>query len=156
MKRTAAIIATVAALIALASYDSYRRGVRHAEQKQLAARVDTLVLTVQKLDTAWRDSVKISTRWRTQYDTVRIRDTITITRNDSVIVYIPRTVADSTINACFAVVRSCERAGMAKDTLIKALQAQVNASKPTPSDLLRHGTIGAAIGAIVALLWAAK
>ena len=151
-----AIIATVACLLALASYGGYHRGHRDAERTHLDARVDTLVLTVQKLDTVWRDSVKIATKWRTKYDTVRVRDTLVVVRNDSVIVYIPRVVADSTINACFAVVRSCERAGMAKDTLITALQKQVLAHKPKLSDRLRDGSIGAVVGAMAALLWAAK
>jgi hypothetical protein len=83
---------------------------------------------------------------------VRVRDTVVIVRNDTAIVYVPRATADSTIRACFAVVRSCEATVAARDSLIVSLKASI---PPTPSRIRVWGEralflgAGVGIGAIV-------
>jgi hypothetical protein len=153
MSRThIAITITCLCLVVLAALDGYRRGEANAERIALAGRVDTLTQTVVKYDTLYRDSLVIATRWKTRWDTVRVRDTITIVRNDTTIVYVRRDVADSTINACFAVVRACDKAGAAKDTLVLALRAQLAATGPDPWQRARDMGMGGLIGALIALL----
>lgn len=138
--------------VVLAAYSGHQRATHTA----LAARVDTLTRVERQLDTIYRDSLTIATRWKTRWDTVRVRDTMTIVRNDTTIVYVRRDVADSTINACFAVLRACDRAGVAKDTLNAALRAQLLAAQPKLAQRVTDASTGAVIGALLALILTAK
>ena len=107
--------------------DAERRGERKAEQRTLAARVDTLWREVHRTDTLYVELIRTATRWRDRWDTVMTRDTITV---DS-IVYVPLAPADSTIRACVAAVVGCEARVAARDSLIRGLQARL-AAQPTP------------------------
>jgi hypothetical protein len=128
----AVLVVVWAAVTVWALKDAEQRGARQARLAQLAARVETLEVIAARVDTIYRDSVRTATKWRDRWDTVRVRDTITV---DSV-VYVPLAPAESTITACFAALRSCDRALAAKDTLITALRWQLD-QQPKPPSALR-------------------
>jgi hypothetical protein len=128
------------------------RGARKARLERLTAQIETLEVRVEKLDTVFRDSVRYATKWRTRWDTVKATDTIT---RDSV-VYVRLAPAESTINACFAALRSCERAGVAKDTLIRAQAEKISAlesAKPSLKDQLVRGAIIFGAGYLTGRVW---
>jgi hypothetical protein len=128
------------------------RGARLARVEQLTAQIETLEVRTQKLDTIWRDSVRYATQWQTRWDTVRVQDTVTI---DSV-VYVPLAPAESTINSCYAALRSCARASLAKDTLIRAQANQITALQDMRPSLAKQLTrdalwllTGFAVGTVI-------
>ena len=140
------MVACALVLMALIAADAYSRGRRAERALTAAARVETLTVRVAKLDTIYRDSLKILVRWKEKWDTVVTRDTITV---DSII-YVPLGPAESTLNACFAVVRSCGVAGVAKDSLNNALRAElaaVKAAQPSLRERLTRDAAAAGIGA---------
>jgi len=101
--------------------------------RELALRVEPQVRYITMLDTVYRrDTIRL---WRTiaQYDSVRMTDTIAVTRAETTVVYIPRAVADDAIVRCTSAVLLCEKRVAARDTLINTLQTQlklVGDSKP--------------------------
>jgi len=60
-------------------------------------------------------------------------------------VYVPRAVADSAINACFAVVRSCDRALAARDSFALGLEAQIHAMRASEPPAWRRWVQGGAL-----------
>lgn len=105
------------------------RGVRKARLERLAAQIETLEVRVQKLDTVYlTDTIRLA-RWRTVWDSVRVTDTVV---RDSV-VYVARGAADSTISACYAVVRSCEARLAARDSLASSLRAGLTQARANDS-----------------------
>jgi hypothetical protein len=152
MNRTAIGLAIVAVLVSYALHEARQTG-RAEGRAEVAARAVVIRSgAVAKADTIYRDSLRILNRWRDRWDTVRVRDTIVIRRNDTTLVYVPRAAADSTIRACYAVLRSCEARVAARDSLIVSLRASI---PPTPSRLRVWGEralflgAGVGIGAIV-------
>lgn len=67
-------------------------------------RIDTLRVVEARLDTVYKARVVTAERWRMQYDTARVTDTVM--RADTV--YMRRDVADSAIASCYAVVQTCD------------------------------------------------
>lgn len=145
MKPTTAIACAVGLLGAfyLARWDAERTGYAKGLLAVGAARVDTLTRVVRQVDTAYiRDTVRLRYT-RTQYDSIRLTDTVSLVverpgKPDTVRVFIPRDVADTAIAACFQVVRSCESRVAARDSLIYALRGQISlAEKSRLSKLSR-------------------
>jgi hypothetical protein len=144
VSRAAWRVLALLALVLLAGWavvEAERRGHDRAQRAFAATRTDRLRDTVHHYDTVYRDSLRIATRWQTRWDTVKLRDTVTIENT----VYVPLAPAESTINACSAALRSCGRAGLAKDTLIAAQAEELSALrlvKPAPpltQQLMRDG-----------------
>ena len=91
-----------------------------AEAKRLAVVVDSLLTVKAKRDTLYtRDTLRLRPKI-TKYDTTRVTDTLV---RDS-IVYIPRAVADDAIQACLAVVRTCEERIADRDALAATRERQ--------------------------------
>jgi hypothetical protein len=152
LERAAIGLAIVAALVGYALHEARQTGIAVGRAEVAAREVVVRSRAVAKADTVYRDSLRVLNRWRDRWDTVRVRDTLVVTRNDTAIVYVPRAVADSTIRACFAVLRTCEDRVWARDSLIVSLRASI---PPTPSRLRVWGEralfvgAGVGIGAIV-------
>jgi hypothetical protein len=152
LERAAIGLAIVAALVGYALHEARQTGIAVGRAEVAAREVVVRSRAVAKADTVYRDSLRVLDRWRDRWDTVRVRDTVVVTRNDTAVVYVPRTAADSIVKACFAVVRSCEARVAARDSLIVSLRASM---PPTPSRLRVWGEralfvgAGVGIGAIV-------
>lgn len=84
------------------------------QHKATTKAIDTLRIVQQKLDTLYKTQRVTATQWKTEYDTARVTDTLM--RADTV--YVRRDIADSVVDACFALVSTCERR-------VSNLQAQV-------------------------------
>jgi hypothetical protein len=127
-RSTLTIMAVCFALLAYAAFDTGRtmEQRKHLDQ-QLAAVNDTVRLT----EVRYRKDTLEFVKWRTRWDTIVRRDTITITRGETTAVYVPLAQADSTIKACSAVVVSCEAARAALQRKVAVLEA--NQPAPTPA-----------------------
>lgn len=113
--------------------------------------------TIRVVETRYRrDTVRL-TRTLRVWDSVRVRDTLAVTvPGDSVVVYVPRAVADTAVSACLAVVRSCDVRVALRDTLIGTLRAELRAAHAArPSVVQRWGErvlwlgVGVGVGAVV-------
>lgn len=86
----------------------YHLGRTHERNQRIANyqhTTDTLRVAYAKLDTVYLRRVMYRDSIMTEWDTVRLRDTLV--RNDTV--YVPRDRADSAIAACSAVTETCEQ-----------------------------------------------
>jgi hypothetical protein len=95
----------------------------------LSARaMDSLRKQAGRRDTVFR------TKWVPTWDSVRVQDTVM--RGDTV--YVPRDVADSTIGACTLALTSCQRLGIAQDSVIAKQAALITVleRKPGPCKVL--------------------
>ena len=152
VERGAIGLAIVAILIGYALHEARQTGRAEGRAEVAARAVVIRTAAVAKADTVYRDSLRVLNRWRDRWDTVRVRDTLVVTRNDTAVVYVPRAAADSVVKACFAVVRSCEARVAARDSLIVSLKTSI---PPAPSRLRVWGEralfvgAGVGIGAIV-------
>ena len=130
LERGAIGLAIIALLVGYALHEARQTGRAEGRAEVAAREVLVKSRAVAKADTIYRDSLKVLTRWKTRWDSIRVTDTIVITRDTGRVVYVPRAAADSALNVCYAVVRSCDRAGVAKDSLIASLRAGI---PPDPS-----------------------
>jgi len=124
------LLAAGAFLAAIA--EAERRGAARERARVLSARVDTLRVTERMTDTLWRDTLRIATRARLVWDTVRATDTIRV--RDTL--YVPLAAAEAAVESCWAANRACARAGAAKDTLLAAQDARW-AARPAPPSAAR-------------------
>jgi hypothetical protein len=149
MNRTTTLL-LCALLMAGITLDAYQRGQRSARAEHLAARIDTITRTVERLDTIYRDSVRVAERTRVRWDTVVLRDTIRI--NDTL--YVPLAPAQEAITACTAALRSCARAGAAKDTLIALQGEQIAAAQRVDvgRTLLTHSAVALVAALVMAIV----
>lgn len=133
MNRTAILITALAALLSFALYDTYSRGVAVGRSEVAARQLALYQKVVWRTDSIYTaDTIKLN-RWRDRWDTVRTRDTIAVDR----VVYVPRNVADSTITACYAVLRSCESRVAARDSVISAQNGTITALKAQAPSTVR-------------------
>lgn len=141
---------TVALAFGKCTYDGRRRAegreaveIQRREQvEDSLARMRTRVDTFYRVDTArlWR-TVR---RTETLIDTLRLSDTVVLTKRESVLVF----VADSLIRQCRYAVQTCEARVRVRDSLLSTLTLDRNywRGKSDPSLLTRMTT---------ALKWAA-
>lgn len=133
MNRTAVLIVGLAALVSFALYDTYSRGVAVGRSEVAARQVAIYQRVVRQTDSVYRaDTIRLRL-WRDRWDTVRIIDTVIIDN----IVYVPRTVADSVVTACYAVLRSCEQRVAARDSVIRGLQGVITAKDAATPSVVR-------------------
>lgn len=152
MSRPAILLFASLTLVGLVLYDTYQRGLTAGRMESVTERVRVLRETVTVRDSVYRvDTIRLRVA-RTHWDTVRIRDTITI---DSTI-YVPLAPADSVIQACFAVVRSCGAVRLAQDSVIRGLEGVIKLqsnAKPSPIRLWAERalwlTAGIGIGKVI-------
>lgn len=112
-----------------------RLGQRNAEIAALRADSIRKASEVRRADTVFtRDTIRlaqIETRWRTRTDSLLRVDTLTL--REQIIIG----TADSVINACRAVVTSCEARVAARDSLITTLGQQREAERRLAAARLR-------------------
>lgn len=138
--------------VALLWRDAYERGRHDAGRAVRAATIRTITDTVRVRDIQYqRDTIRL-TRWRDRWDSVRVTDTVTVAQ----VVYVPRTVADSVVSACYAVLRSCEARVAARDTLISTLRGALKAEQASRPSVVRvaldralWAAVGVGIGAVL-------
>lgn len=155
IQRQAWLVLALVAAVALLWRDAYERGKTDARVAASAATIRTLRDTVRVRDVEYRrDTVRL-TRWRERWDSVRVTDTVAVAK----IVYVPRAVADSTIQACYSVLRSCEVRVAARDTLIRALESSLRAeraSRPSAVRVALDRALWAAVGVGVGAVFLAR
>lgn len=123
MKAVFTALLFLALLVSKCAYDHNRRleGRNNLLQQQNAQLQDTLRRHVRARDTLYiRDTTvkwRIVQRAETLLTTLRLSDTVTLTRRESVIVF----AADSAIQACRSIVTSCEARIGVRDSLIRAI-----------------------------------
>lgn len=100
-------------------------GAARERGKVIQARVDTAFIEVRRTDTVYRQTVKTLSKVLTVYDSVRVRDTIVVTRDSISVVYVERSAADSAINVCRRLILTCEARVAATDSLVNGLRDQV-------------------------------
>jgi hypothetical protein len=94
----------------------YVTGRQQLKTPSLQAR-DTLRIIEKQLDTLYKVQRVAATKWRTEYDTARVTDTLM--RADTV--YVRRDIADSAIQACSVLVSTCERRVMNLSTQLRVM-----------------------------------
>jgi len=130
------LLTILAVLVGMVGLYQYGRseGVSEGRAYELALQSTRATANVARVDTLYkRDTIRL---WRTvaQYDSIRVTDTIAVVRAESTVVYIPRPVADATINQCVLTLRTCEQGLRARDTLITSLRSQlrtIESSRPS-------------------------
>lgn len=119
-------IVAAAALLAGYLWGSGRaRAKARAELQAVRHVVDSLEAVKVRVSVVYRTDTLQLVRWRTHWDSVRVRDTVWV---DSV-VYVPRDVADSTIAACTLALRDCDHIRAVNDSLVAVLEAPRSAPR---------------------------
>lgn len=150
IERGAVGLAIIAVLIGYALHDARQTGRAEGRAEVAAREVVVWTRAVAKADTVYRDSLRVLNRWRDRWDTAYVA--VDRWKHDTVEVVRYVATADSTIRACFAVLRTCEDRVAARDSLIVSLKASI---PPAPSRLRVWGEralflgAGVGIGAIV-------
>lgn len=123
-------LVAVVGLIYLYGEEQRGAGRRDGERAARMAEMARLTVAARTADTVYaRDTVRFR-EWRTRWDTVRARDTVSVRLpGDSVVVYVPRAVADSAVSSCETALQSCDVRVALRDTLISRLRAEI-ASRP--------------------------
>lgn len=85
------------------------RGASRERGKVLQARVDTAFIEVRRTDTVYRQTVKTLSKVLTVYDSVRISDTVVVTRDSVQVVYVERSAADSAVSVCRSLIFACDK-----------------------------------------------
>lgn len=124
---TAKVLLIVFGVIAATLNGCYQRRAGRADilGRAIQQRVDTLTVTVHTRDTLFRTIDRARVKYDTVWQRVRESDTVTLTRHDTAIVYVPLAAVDSTISLCRLTLFSCTQQVAARDTLIRALRDQV-------------------------------
>jgi hypothetical protein len=146
VERGAIGLAIVALLIGYALHEARQTGRAEGRAEVAAREVVIRTVAVAKADTVYRDSLRVLNRWRDRWDTAYVA--VDRWKHDTVEVVRYVAVADSTIRACYAVLRSCEARVAARDSLIVSLKASI---PPTPSRLRVWGERALFVGAGVGL-----
>lgn len=107
-------------------------GIRHAGRDVIHERIKVLTKEVKVADSIFVHDTVVATKLRTKYDSIRVRDTVT--RNDTV--FVPRAVADGTIQACTLALQDCVHVRALNDSL------KVQILKIGKPSLLSHCGIG--------------
>jgi hypothetical protein len=129
------LLAILAGVVVYGLTESYRRGHEDGMADVASRQVADRVRIVRQVDSVYvRDTVRLA-RWRDRWDSVRVTDTVVVAD----IVYVPRDAADSTISACYAVIRSCEARVAARDSLAASLQGALQAERAARPSALRVG-----------------
>ena len=146
-----------ALLVALVAYWQHQVAQALIAQGRIKELTRSLSYATAAADSLSRIAAKTDTVWRTQYVTYTTpgpRDTMTV--HDTV--YIRKDIADATVGACSVALTSCQRAGVARDSVIADLRA-INAAlakKPGPCRVLNvrceiiTGAAGLAAGVLLA------
>lgn len=139
-------------------YGHTQRSHGHAEGLGEAAAQHSaeLAKVVAKRDTVYRKATDTLRRVLRQWDSVRVHDTIPVTievagKPDTVISYVPRWQADTTVKMCVQALNACDAAIHARDSLILGYRGQINLlkkSQPSRVGRLLHDALllGAGIG----------
>lgn len=103
-------------------------------------RTRVAVAVAARADTVWRTDTLRVTRTLTRYETARARDTVVVVRDSGAIpvVYVRAAPADSAVQACRMVVRSCASALAARDSVIGAQRAEIRAIVAERPSLIRR------------------
>ena len=131
LKVGAALLGIALLLIWSAERSGERRGYVRGVSQELAKREAIAAKIVAHTDSVFVHDTTVLRRVIVKYDSVRTSDTVIVPRTtaggrDTVIVFIPRSVADSTVNACTDVLHSCTLRVKAADSLNLILRAHVN------------------------------
>jgi hypothetical protein len=127
MNRGAVLVVLLSALVAWGMHAAREQGRAEGRGEVVQARVDTLTQVVRVTDTVYRrDTLRLRVAV-TQWDSIRVTDTLVREQ----VVYVPRAAADTVLAACRLVLRSCEARVAARDSLIHALNEQVRAVQAT-------------------------
>lgn len=125
MKRLAvpALLLGIAALLWAVVAKSSDANTARAESARLRAALDSLATRTARVDTVTVERTRTLTRIETRRDTLRER--LTLTDTVEVVRFIA--IQDSALNACHAVIESCEEGKRVRDQRI-ALLDSLNAS----------------------------
>lgn len=142
---TIIVAAAVIGALWLYRWDAQRTALKDAYISQLETQVKALAIRKARIDTVLvRDTLRL-THWQTRYDTARINQVVMI--HDTA--YIPRTVADSTVNACTLALHDCLAVRALNDTLTDSLRTLTHLQHPsTLHRLLDHCGVGPAWDAL--------
>jgi hypothetical protein len=110
---------------------------------RLTTVADTLAVAQARVDTVYVDRVRTLTRTLTRWDTVRVTDTVVVNG----VVYVPRIVADSAIDACRQVVVSCDARVAIRDARLAVVDSLrvLERQRPWTAAGLTYGTGGLGI-----------
>ena len=157
-----AVIVGLSLLCGLVGYElAASRAHEEALDRQLAGlRVESARMQRHRdsLDAAFHVQNTIRTVTLRQYDSVRIRDTIAVSRVDTVhhdttvTVYVPRAVADTAIRACTLALRTCEQRVATADSLTALARQQTALTADALTAARRTGRWTAAGWALAGLV----
>lgn len=134
MKATHAVAGVLCLIgaVYLYGWSRERTGLERGRSEAQAKHTEELSKAVAKRDTEYVHTREVLRRTLAKFDTVRVTDTLQIPvagHPDSVVVYIPRAVADTAVSMCLRTLSACDQSLRARDSLIVGLRSQLSLQK---------------------------